>query len=83
MKLVFNILLGILFIVILGANIEGWLEKENEKKHKNFTINKEMCTYAEYYKRRPDVKMAGLDAFEHYAMHGQSEGMCQPIDGSE
>ena len=38
------------------------------------------CTYASYYKQRPDVQAAGIDAFAHYTSHGKNEGMCRPIN---
>jgi len=41
------------------------------------------CTYADYYKQRPDVQAAGIDAFAHYTSNGKSEGMCRPINVGE
>jgi len=40
--------------------------------------NTPKCSYAEYYRQRPDVVKAGMDALEHYRKHGKAEGMCQP-----
>ena len=41
------------------------------------------CTYASYYKLRPDVQAAGIDAFAHYTANGKAEGMCRPINVNE
>ena len=37
------------------------------------------CSYQEYYRRRPDVRAAGMDALTHYNRHGRNEGMCRPV----
>ena len=41
------------------------------------------CTYAEYYRMRPDVLNAPMDALEHYKKHGKAEGMCKPYKSTD
>jgi len=36
-------------------------------------------TYEEYYRRRPDVKAANMDAHHHWEHFGRNEGMPEPV----
>lgn len=38
----------------------------------------ERCSIQEYYRRRPDVANAKMDATIHFSRHGLREQMCQP-----
>jgi hypothetical protein len=40
---------------------------------------KNECSPKEYYKQRPDVALARIEALTHYNSNGKSEGACNPI----
>jgi hypothetical protein len=43
------------------------------------SASSERCSINEYYRRRPDVLAANMNAVYHYDHHGRKEGMCRPV----
>jgi hypothetical protein len=62
---------------IVDKDTDSHLVSSRRCRRHDTNIN--TCTFAEYYRQRPDVKAAGMDPLTHYRQFGKNEGMCRPI----